>query len=186
MESSPLSFDSSLLPSTLGPPSFNLFSRLPSAILEQVCGCLPPKELLLGLAQTAKTTRVLLSPRCCASHSIRLTDRHVELLSSLFPPSSDVSSFHTRVLTECRLTIVLNESVSREAVLDCLHHFPICGELKLESALNSRLQYGLLHSPAAQSCHVLHLEDSVQAPMNARLLPAKRKRAFDGSGDDGG
>ena len=136
--------------------------RLPAVLFERVCSYLPPKELLLGLAQTAKSTRATLSPGCFSCDCLALGGSHLQVLASLCPPSSLQSSFHARVLAECRLSLSMFDAVAQELIVDCLHHFPACGALDVTGDLAPRQLYALLHSPTVQSCHVLSVTGTVR------------------------
>ena len=174
-------------PSCLPLPARPLL-HLPVVLLEQVCSHLPPKQLLIGLAQTAKATRALLTPGCFSSHSLYLRSRELWLLSSL-PPSSSVFSF----LARCRLGVELwtPENADVQEVLVCLKRFSTCGELWINEGgdgLTSRQLLDLLSSPIVRSSGSLQVSgsflptserDEEVARVSSRMSPPLQRPPFD-------
>ena len=171
--------------------------RLPAALLPQVCSYLSPKELLRGLAQTAKSTRDLLTSACFSFHPLELGDGELPLLAAL-PPSASLSlqPFHTRVLCQCDLSVELSWThVSMQQTLAALHHFPVCRSLSMNDHFGKPLPdpvlYELLHHPTALSCHRLTLSGFTRSkaqkvPVDSepsqqtevRVLRSKRKYTY--------
>ena len=132
-----------------------------------MCSHLPPKALLLGLAQTAKATRGLLTPRCFSSHPLELGCHELRLLSSCHPRSSSLSSLHFRVLAGCILELYTC-GVNVQRALDTLRHFPAFHTLRVEGGqgqgLSDRHLFAFLHSPAALSCRTFAVLDLTRCP----------------------
>ena len=177
---------------TLPPPSS--VHLLPAVLLSHVCSYLLPKELLVTLARTAKSTRTLLSPGCFSCHPLELETFELSLLSSFGPPSSlTLQPFHRRVLSACDLSVNLHREDSTEEALDSLDHFPSCRTLSVHSCykkLSDPELHALLHLSATLSCDGLTLDgfshfqmeevpaSSSQHGGDRRVARAKRKRGY--------
>ena len=135
-------------------PSSSPLSRLPVVLLPHICSFLSPKELLVTLAHTANTTRELLTPACFSFTKLTLTTRDLSVLACL--SSSSSVSFHSRVLTECRLFFdLISRDINVQHVFASLGHFPSCKALTVNGAgcqlLDAEL-YALLHHPICRTC----------------------------------
>ena len=162
----PFSFSDSASPSSSASfvtPSSPLF-RLPNVLLSHVCSYLTPIQLLGTLALTAKSTRLLLTPAYFAHSPLELGMFELQLLSSFGPPSSlGLQPFHTRVLSDCRMSVEVHRDVNAHQLLDALDFFPVCKTLRLHGRRPGLSHYqrmkvtdaelfGLLHLPATLSC----------------------------------
>ena len=147
----------------------SLLLRLPPVLLEQVCGCLSSREVLHGLAQTAKTVRDVLTPGSFSFHPFHVYHQGLISMcddsgdSDFSSIESDVSSaFHRRVLTACRLDLNMKH-LSVWGVLAALERFSTCREFSLsgrkseETQLSDSALLALLHSPLVVSCSSLDL-----------------------------
>ena len=160
--------------------------RLPSVLFEQVCGCLPAKELLRHLAATGKATRELLTPGCFATQQLVVGSHELKLLSSLPPSPFGISSFHLRLLSRCLLHIG-ERDLSLEQILALLPYFPACSRLHVSSGyyfVSPAPLLALLRSPTAVSCSDLALDGFFVRERASKGVPAKRKRPFDSSWGD--
>ena len=108
-----------------------LFS-LPAVLLSHVCSYVSHKELLATVARTARTSRTLLEPSCFSQHTLELDTFELSVLSSYGPPSLlTLQLFHSRVLSECRLSVQLRPhcGLGLHDVFDSLDYFPKCTTL---------------------------------------------------------
>ena len=139
---------------------------LPGILLSYVCSYLTPKQVLVTLALTAKTTREVLTPACFSSHSLELGLRELLHLCTFDPPrSSTVCSFHSRVLSDSHLTVdISSRDITVQRVLDSLDHFPTCNTLRLHCDskrwrhLTTVDLLSLLYHPTTISCSGLQLD----------------------------
>ena len=143
----------------------SILHSLPAVILPHVCGYLSTKEVLVTLAQTSNRTRELLTPACFSSHAVLLSTEAQCDICSLGPPSCNaVRSFHSRVLSECRLYVQLENSSSLPKLLASLDCFPTCRTLNCAhgsngySGLSDPAMHGLLHHPTVLSCRELQIK----------------------------
>ena len=143
--------------------------RLPAVLLPHVCSFLSPRALLVSLTQTAKATRDVLTPACFSSHVLALGSRELALLCSLIYSSHPLcqSSFHCRVLSDCRLSVHCkpHRSTTQRQLYDSLRHFPACKSLTLHGTrrhpwpLTDSELYTVLRHPTTVSCSEFELED---------------------------
>ena len=166
---------------------------LPTVLLSHACSFLSPKELLVTLAHTAKSTRAQLTPVCFSHHVLQLSTFELSVLSSFGPPSSlTLQPFHRRVLSDCCISVFLEASDSVQQVLDSLDYFPTCKALSVKAnaalSLSDPELHSLLHLPAILSCDGLTLRgfhrslpETVPAAgqqiEDRRVTRAKRKRS---------
>ena len=180
-------------------PSF--LPRLPAVLLPHVCSYLSTKELLRGTAQTAKTTRDVLTPACFSSHVLALGSRELSLLSSL--PCSSASLplspfYHSLVLTHCDLYVNVSSKHSHvQQLIDSLHHFPTCRALNIHGGgaahqqLTDAQLHALLQHPTVLSCNNFTLDGfsrlqaemvrpgEQQSALSVQARRRKRKRPSD-------
>lgn len=141
------------LPSAVSP-----LHRLPAGILPHVCSYVSPLDLLITLAPTSKTTRDLLTAACFSHNLLELNVRNLPLLSS-----STLSSFHTRVLPHCRLSINVNQCTYTRLMhaLAPLDHFPSCASLTVYNSSGMCVTdtdlHTLLRHPTTLSCQQFDL-----------------------------
>ena len=166
-------------------PSSSLLLRLPAVLLPNVCSYLRPHELLITLAQAARTTRERLTPACFSSHDIELSARQLSILASLAPDSSlSLRSFHCRVLCECRLSTELKpRRISMQQLLDALSHFPTCKSVSLDGGSQyGRTQlldielHALLHHPIIVACRELNIGRFERPLEEGELYPPHNSR----------
>ena len=185
-------------PASNSPPPHCALLFVPAALLPRVCSYLSPKQLLVSVAHTARTTRALLTPACFSSHPLVLDTYELSVLSTFGPPSSlTLTPFHSRVLSCCQLSINLipweSPQLNVQQMLDSLDHFPACRSLSIRDPrghrpLTDSELHALLHHPTVLTCDEFTLtgftrpgaEDvpvgSELPREDARLSRLKRKR----------
>ena len=178
-----------------------MLTSLPAVLVSHVCSFLEPKELLVTLARTARTSRALLNPACFSQHALVLATYELLVLSSIGPPASlTLQPFHSRVLAECRLSVQLKpgSSVGWQQALDALDYFPTCRSFAAKASGGRSVQlaetelHALLHLPAVRSCVELRLDGfcrsskaeqvrlvDAQQDGDRRIARVKRKRSPD-------
>ena len=174
------------------PPPFCSFYRLPTVLLPLVCSFLSPRQLLLGIARTATTTRDLLTPVCFSFHPLQLRNGAVSVLCDLDLSSRLASAtFYSRVLSDCSVFVDLTTAASSRGgaslrgILDALDHITVCGSLTVIGGGRRGIEDGELHAllnhPTTLSCHRLSL-DSFQPftrPVNV-LVPVDGEQSLAG------
>ena len=147
--------------------------------------------LLVSFAQTAKSTRALLTPACFSHCDLALDTYDVPLIPSC--PSEALKSFHSRVLRDSRLTICWGPGLDVQQVLHVLDFFPTCRSLNLsgfgdDRPLTDPDLHSLLRHPTISTrdelilfCFTRHKAEDVsidgeRSQVDARATRGKRKR----------